>query len=342
VDQLPRGLRRSLYFKDEDYRLSFLHGNYVTLTNLSEQDGDRIARQRLSPLYISVHSTDPEIRRFLLGNPQAPDLMSQLRRLAQSQIEMHLQVVICPGLNDGPSLEKTIQDLSSLRPFARSLSLVPVGLTAHRQGLFPLCPMDALQAEEVVELSRRWRRRFIRGAGEHLLHLSDEIYLLAGRPFPSPRTYDGYPQLENGVGMASRFIAAFCRREKTLPPSVEDERRFLLLTGELAFPLLRPIVDRLNEIHKLQIEAIPIRNSLFGSRVTVAGLLAGKDLVDGLKGREGAADVLIPESALRYQGKSFLDGLSLPQISRTAGRRILPVRDSIADLLRILLQPGRN
>jgi len=342
VDQLPPGLRHSLYFKDEDYRLSFLHGNYLTLTNLSERDWTRIAEQRLSPLFISVHSTDLEMRRFLLGNPKAPNIMSQLRRLAEACIQMHLQVVICPRLNDGPCLEKTIQDLATLRPHARSLSLVPVGLTAHRQGLFPLSPMRLVEAEEVVELSERYRVQFRKGGGNYFLHLSDEIYLLAERPFPHPRTYDGYPQLENGVGLSQRFMGAFRRREKSLPTSLKEERSFLLLTGEMAFRLLRPITDRLNEIRNLQVDLAPLKNSLFGSSVTVAGLLSGKDFKDFLQGRKDAAGILIPESALRDQGEAFLDDVSLPEISQGVQGKIFPVRDNIASLLRILLQSGRS
>jgi len=339
VDQLPKGLRPSLYFKDEDYRLSFLHGNYVTLTNLSEGDWNRIVRQRLSPLFISVHSTDLGIRRFLLGNPEAPDIMSQLKRLAQARIRMHLQAVICPGLNDGPSLERTIQDLASLRPHACSLSLVPVGLTAHRQGLFPLSALGPEEAEEILELSERYRRQFRKGDGNSFLHLADEIYLLAERPFPSPRAYDGYPQIENGVGLSQRFITAFRRREKSLPSSLREERRFLLLTGKMAFPLLLPMVDRLNQIQNLQMDVAPLENSLFGSSVTVAGLLSGKDFRDVLKGRKDAALVLIPESALRDQGGAFLDDLSLAQISPEVERKIIPVGDANS-LSRILFASG--
>jgi putative radical SAM enzyme (TIGR03279 family) len=254
---------------------------------------------------------------------------------------MHLQVVICPGLNDGPSLEKTIQDLSTLRPHARSLSLVPVGLTAHRQGLFPLSPMRPAEAGEVVELSEKYRGQFRKGKGDYFLHLSDEIYLLAGRPFPHPRTYDGYPQLENGVGLSQRLITAFRRREKSLPISLKEERSFLLLTGEMASCLLRPIIDRLNEIRNLRIELVALKNSLFGSSVTVAGLLSGSDFKEFLKRRKDAA-VLIPESALRDQGEAFLDGLSLSQISQEAQGKILPLRDSVASLLRLLLGPGRR
>ncbi|MDH7500592.1 MAG: DUF512 domain-containing protein [candidate division NC10 bacterium] len=338
VDQLPKGLRPSLYFKDEDYRLSFLHGNYVTLTNLTEGDWNRVAKQRLSPLFISVHSTDPGIRRFLLGNPKAPDIMSQLRRLAQARIRMHLQVVICPGLNDGPSLERTIQDLASLRPHACSLSLVPVGLTAHRQGLFSLSPLGPEKAAEILELSERYRRQFRAGDGHSFLHLADEIYLLAKRPFPSPRTYDGYPQLENGVGLSQRFLAGFHRREKSLPSSLREGRSFLLLTGRMAFPLLLPIVDRLNQIRNLRIELAALTNSLFGPSVTVAGLLSGRDLRDALKGNEDAQLVLIPESALRDGGDVFLDDLSLVQLSEEVGKKIVPVRDA-ASLLRLLFVP---
>ncbi|MFH0872278.1 MAG: DUF512 domain-containing protein [bacterium] len=338
VDQMPPGLRRSLYHKDEDYRFSFLHGNYVTLTNLSEGDWSRVAEQRLSPLFISVHASDLGLRRFLLGNPKAPDILRQLRRLAAAHIQMHLQVVICPGLNDGLALEKTIQDLASLRPYAQSLSLVPVGLTDHRQGLFPLSLMSRTGAEEIVERSERLRAQFRRGGGDYFLHLADEIYLLAGRPFPPPRTYEGFPQLENGVGLSCRFLTEFRRRERSLPTSLPDPRSFLLLTGRLAFGVLGPVVDRLNEIRRLQVEAVPIPNSLFGSSVSVAGLLPGKDFRDFLREKGGGREVLIPESVLRDEGDAFLDDVRLPQLSRESGQSISPV-NGVASLLRILLQP---
>jgi len=338
VDQLPPGLRRSLYIKDEDYRLSFLHGSYLTLTNLAPKDWDRIAKQRLSPLFISVHSTEPSLRRFLLGNPNAPHIMPLLRRLAMARIEMHLQVVICPGLNDGPSLEKTIRDLITLYPQARSLSLVPVGLTSHRQGLFPLRPMSPAAAEEIVELSDRMRRELLKEQDTYFLHLADEIYLLAGRPFPAPRAYEGYPQLENGVGLARRFLMEFKRRERFLPSSLEKGRSFLLLTGESALGIIGPAVHRLNKINNLRIEATSIPNCLFGSTVTVAGLLGGRDFGDFLKGAGGKEDVLLPASALRDGEETFLDDVTISQLRLETGRNIFPIQESASALLRFLLQ----
>jgi putative radical SAM enzyme (TIGR03279 family) len=338
VDQLPPGLRPSLYIKDEDYRLSFLHGSYLTLTNLLPKDWGRITKQRLSPLFISVHSTEPSLRRFLLGNANAPDIMPQLRSLAKARIEMHLQVVLCPGLNDGPSLEKTIRDLATLYPQARSLSIVPVGLTAYRQGLFSLRPMSPTEAEEIVELSGRMRREFRREQDTYFLHLADEIYLLAERPFPAPRTYEGYPQLENGVGLARRFLTEFRRGERSLPPALEKGRDLLLLTGESALGIIRPVVNRLNEINNLRIEATSIPNSLFGPTVTVAGLLGGRDFGDFLKRMGGKADVLLPESALRDQEETFLDDVTIPQLRQETGRNIFPIRESASALLRFFLQ----
>ena len=342
VDQLPPGLRRSLYIKDEDYRLSFLHGSYLALTNLTPQDWDRITTQRLSPLFISVHSTEPSLRRFLLGNPKAPDIMPQLRRLARSRIQMHLQAVICPGLNDGPSLEKTIRDLAIFYPQAQSLSLVPVGLTSYREGLFPLRSMSPAEAERIVELSERIRREFRKKQGSYFLHLADEIYLLAGRPFPSPKTYEGYPQLENGVGLSQQFLAEWKRRERFLPPSLEKERSFLLLTGESALGILGPALKRLNEIRNLQIEAISLPNSLFGPTVTVAGLLGGGDFRDFLKRTGGKGDVLLPESALRDQEETFLDDVTISQLQQETGRAIFSVKESTSALLGFLFPSKRG
>lgn len=337
VDQMPRGLRPSLYFKDEDYRLSFLHGNYVTLTNLLERDWERIGRQRLSPLFISVHATDMELRRFLLGNPKAPDVMAQLVRLARARIQMHLQVVICPGLNDGAYLKQTIEDLATLRPFACSLSLVPVGLTAHREGLYPLRSLSLNEAEQIEELAKRYRRRFQKMGGGHFLHLSDELYLLAGRAFPGLKGYEGFPQLENGVGLCRQFLSEFQRRERKLPASIPKERSFLLITGELASTPLRPVVSRLNEIRNLRIEMISLPNTLFGPTVTVAGLLSGKDIQDLLKRTDEGWDVLIPDSVLREQEGAFLDDLTPFHLSYGSKGSIIPVPNRVSSLLHVLL-----
>ena len=342
VDQMPPGLRSSLYFKDEDYRLSFLHGNYVTLTNLSFRDEARIVRQRLSPLFISVHATDLGLRRFLLGNPTAPDIMHQLRRLAGAHIRMHLQVVICPGLNDGPSLEKTIQDLATLQPYAQSLSLVPVGLTAHRKGLHPLRPMTPAEAGEIVKLSERYRAQFRRSGGSYFLHLSDEFYLLSQGSFPPVRTYEGFPQLENGVGFSQRFLTEFKKREKSLPGSLKQERSCLIMTAKMASNVLRPIVDRLNEIRNLRIDLIPVENSLFGPHVTVAGLLTGRDFGESMKKIEAEVEVLIPRSPLRDGDEVFLDDLSLSELMAGGRRKIVAVENRAASLLHVLMKAERQ
>lgn len=301
VSQHPPRVRAALRLRDEDYRLSFLLGNYVTLTNLAAADWRRIARLRLSPLYVSVHATDERVRRTLLGNPRAPALMPQLRRLARLRLQVHTQVVICPGLNDGAVLAQTLRDLARLRPCVASVALVPVGLTAHRARAFPLRPLTADAARAVLALAHRYDARLRPRTGEGWVYPADELYHLAGEPFPRRAFYDDVPQLENGVGMARRLLDRLPRLRLPGP------HPHTVLTGELAAPLLARWAART----RTRVIAVP--NRWFGGNVNVAGLLAGRDLLPYAR-QVTRGTLFIPGGALNADGK-FVDDLPLAQLA---------------------------
>lgn len=325
--QNARGMRRALYFKDDDYRFSFLNGNFATLTNLTEADTARIIAQRLSPLYVSVHATDWALRRQLLGNPNAPDVLGQIARFAAARIAMHTQVVLCPGLNDGAQLAKTLEDLARFHPFVETVALVPVGLTQYREKLAVLRSPDPDYARALLRWAEPWRRRFRQDLGTRFACPSDEFYLLAGRPFPSGQSYEGYPQLGNGVGGCRKFLDEFRRLAGNLPAAVTPMRRASVVTGTLAVPVLADAVARLNRVRGLRVDLIPVTNTFFGGSVTCAGLLTGTDIrrtLDQERARVGDV-VLIPSVAFKDEDDILLDDLTLADVEAGIGRRVLRV-----------------
>jgi len=337
--QNARGMRRALYFKDDDYRFSFLNGNFATLTNLSQADTDRILKQRLSPLYISVHATDWALRNRILGNPKAPNILEQIAVFAAGRIHMHTQVVLCPGINDGEHLAKSLEDLARFHPFVETVALVPVGLTQYREKLPVLKSPDPEYARSLLEWAEPWRRRFLRELGTRLAFPSDEFYLLAGRPFPSGRTYEEYPQLGNGVGGSRKFLDEFRRLDRRLPPAVSPVRRLSAVTGMLATPVLRGAVNRLNQIGGLTVELIPVVNEFFGGSVTCAGLLTGTDIVKALDGRRDRLGdaILIPSVALKDDEDVFLDDLSLRDLGSHLGLPALKAEAAARSLVSAVL-----
>ena len=339
VDQLPPGLRPSLYVKDDDFRHSFWYGNFITLTNLTGQDMDRIIRQRLSPLYISVHATDPAVRAALMGNPRAGAVMEQLAELARARISFHAQAVLCPGINDGEVLAATVRDLAGLYPALASLALVPVGLSRHKPpGLEPFTPGEA---RALLRQVRDWQRHFQDTLGQPLVFASDEFYLLAGRAIPGKRLYGDYPQLENGVGLVRVFREAWRRAERSLPASLPAERLVYVITGELGAPVLRPLAYRLNQVGNLRVEVIAVENWLFGGHVTASGLLGGADLLRVLEARPGKPDaVLVPPAALR-DGTVFLDDLTLAALAGKLGVPVAAPRDP-RELVRLAIGRERS
>jgi putative radical SAM enzyme (TIGR03279 family) len=337
--QNARGMRRALYFKDDDYRFSFLNGNFATLTNLSPTDVDRIVEQRLSPLYISVHATDWALRNRILGNPKAPNILEQIAAFAAGRIHMHTQVVLSPGINDGEHLAKSLEDLSGFHPFVETVALVPVGLTQYREKLPVLTSPDPEYAWSLLDWAEAWRRRFLAQLGTRFAFPSDEFYLLAGRPFPAGRTYEGYPQLGNGVGGCRKFLDEFRRLERRLPRSVSPTHRFTVVTGTLATPVLRAAITRLNQIDGVMVELISVVNEFFGGSVSCAGLLTGTDIIKTLDGRQDplGETILIPSVALKEDEDIFLDDLSLPDLGfhfgRTASRIEATARGLVSAML---------
>jgi len=320
--QNARGMRRALYFKDDDFRFSFLNGNFATLTNLTPADQERIVAERLSPLYISVHATDWELRKRILGNPRAPDVLAQLATFAAGRITMHTQVVLCPGLNDGEALARTLEDLRRLHPWVRTVAVVPVGLTRHRERLPAITPPDPAYARGLLRWLEPWRRRCRAELATRFAFPSDEFYLLAGETFPSAAAYEGFPQLGNGVGGCRRFLDEFRRAARRLPAAVAP-RRFTVVTGELAAPVLAGALERLDRVAGVSLEAVAVPNRFFGGTVSCAGLLTGRDILEALAGRGAGGEVLIPSVALKDDEDIFLDDCTLAELAERLGR---PVR----------------
>ncbi len=315
VDQLPPHLRSTLYFKDEDYRLSFLEGSYITLTSITKADLERIIRFRLSPLYISVHATEGKLREMMIGNPRASLIKEQLRCLTEAGIELHTQVIVCPGINDGSHLERTISDLVYLSPpQIRSLAIVPVGLTRFRQGLFPLRKVNKEEAERIIEQVSSWQRSFRRELGSNFVFLADEFYLMAQEDVPDYEHYEDFPQVENGVGITRLFSDEWRKVEKELPGEIEMPIKVAVVTGESASGILKMVADRLNLIAGLEVDLLVVKNRFFGDTVTVAGLLTGQDIAEAANDRDLGDLLLIPKVALKRDEDIFLDDLSLEDL----------------------------
>lgn len=332
VHQMPRGLRRSLYVKDDDYRLSFLHGSYITLTNCREADYERIFRQRLSPLYISVHATDDRVRRKILGNPDAPPILPAIRRLAAEGIRMHVQVVLCRGTNDEKVLEDTVQDLMHLYPNVQSVAVVPVGLTRFRKGLPPIAPMDLSSAEHLLHFLHNRQERCRKIFGETWIFPSDEFYLTAGLPFPPLDAYDSLPQLENGVGMTPLLLQEAGGAIEDLPPCRTDQK-ITIGTGTLAYPVLERLLTKAAKQTGASFDLVAIPNHFFGRTVTVSGLLTGSDLLKTFSGRSAGKTIFLPSNMLKHDEMSLLDGLCAAQVEKRLHCRLRFVAASAEGLL---------
>ena len=323
LHQMPRGMRKTLYYQDDDYRLSFLHGAYVTLTNLSEEEFRRVVDQRLSPMYISVHATHPDLRGQLLGRSEPVDVMERIQFLARHNIQMHTQVVLCPGINDGPHLKRTVFDLAACYPDVASVGIVPLGLTRYRKNLPELHPVTPEVAVDCVDRVTGWQERLKRRLGINFVYLGDEFYILAGRELPDRAHYDGFPLLENGVGMVRRFIDAFEEGVADLESVCPDPLRATLVTSVLGAGFMRRMVDRLNRLSWLNVHLIEVRNRFLGSGITVSGLLTGGDMRDALKARWAPADVVVlPPNCISHTGV-FLDDLTPSDLSENLGCEVL-------------------
>ena len=337
VDQLPEGMRDSLYVKDDDWRLSLMMGNYVTLTNVNDREFERILKRKASPIFISIHATDPDVRVRLLRNPNAGNILDRMRMLHENGIQFHGQIVLCPGINDGDVLKRTIEDTASLFPSACSLAIVPVGMTCHRGGLAPLKPVDPASAAEIVHIAESYQRRFTRDFGCRFVYPSDEFYCLSGLPLPADEEYEDYPQIENGVGML-RLLEKECELASAdLPETDLQEQkpeRLIIPTGVSACPFIRQLADRYAPAGT-EVEVIPVKNRFFGESITVTGLIVGRDLVDALK--EHSFDrVLISETMLRENTDRFLDDMTLEEVRHMIGKPVTVVANSGEAFIRAL------
>ena len=338
IDQMPKGMRETLYFKDDDSRLSFLQGNYVTLTNMSDKDIDRIVRYHLEPINISFQTTNPELRCKMLHNRFAGEALKKVDILYEGGIQMNGQIVLCKGENDGEELERTIRDLKKYVPQLQSVSVVPVGLTKYRDGLYPLEPFDKEDAKKVLATIHKWQKELYKEFGLHVIHASDEWYILAGEEVPEEERYDGYLQLENGVGML-RLLENEFEEAYALLSGDEKVREVSLATGYLPYPYIQKMAQRLEEKYvNTKIHVYPIRNDFFGEMITVSGLITGQDLKTQLKDRTLGDRLLLPCNMLRSQEDVFLDDVSVSELSQALQVEIDIVKSSGQDFIEAIIK----
>lgn len=337
IDQMPEGMRDTLYFKDDDSRLSFLQGNYVTLTNMSDHDIERIVRYHLEPINISFQTTNPELRCKMLHNRFAGDALKKVDTLYESGIQMNGQIVLCKGINDGEELERSIRDLSKYVPCLQSVSVVPVGLTKYREGLYPLEPFTREDAVKILDTIHRWQDKFYEEYGIHFIHAGDEWYILAGEEMPEEERYDGYLQLENGVGMLRLLENEF--EEAYEKADGDDRNRELsIATGFLAYPYIQKMASRIEEKYSnTQIHVYPIRNDFFGELITVSGLITGQDLIHQLQNQKLGDRLLLPCNMFRSQEEVFLDDITLAQVEDALQVRADIVKSSGQDFIDVIV-----
>lgn len=345
IDQMPKGMRDTLYFKDDDSRLSFLQGNYVTLTNMSEHDVDRIIKYRLSPINISFQTMNPELRCKMLNNRFAGEALKKVDRLYEAGIAMNGQIVLCKGVNDGTELAYSIRKLMEYAPLLASVSVVPVGLSKYREGLYPLEPFECEDAREVLRLIHSFQKECMEQFGIHFIHASDEWYILAGWELPREETYDGYLQLENGVGMLRLLLDEFEEALKELKSRkaenrlTNQEEMLSIATGKLAYPYILRMAQQLTEVALgIQIRVYEIINDFFGERITVSGLLTGGDIIHQLKGQELGERLLLPENVLRSGEQVFLDDVTVDEMEKALQVKIDIVKSSGYDFINTVLK----
>ncbi len=342
IDQMPKGMRETLYFKDDDSRLSFLQGNYVTLTNMSDDDVDRIIKYHLSPINVSFQTTNPELRCKMLNNRFAGQALEKAWKLAKAGITMNGQIVLCKGVNDGEELERSIRDLAEFLPTLESVSVVPVGLSKYRDGLYPLEPFTKEDAKAVLETIHRWQDKLYPEYGLHFIHASDEWYILAEEEMPSEETYDGYLQLENGVGMLRLLMDEFEEGMQDKLSYQGGKRTISLVTGRLAYRFIKEMADRMMEAYpQLTLNVYAIRNDFFGELITVSGLLTGQDILAQLKDKELGDKVLLPQNVLRSGETVFLDDMTVEELEKTLQVPIDIVKSSGRDFIEAIINCSR-
>lgn len=337
IDQMPPGMRDTLYFKDDDSRLSFLQGNYVTLTNMSDHDIDRIIQYHLAPINISFQTTNPELRCKMLHNRFAGDIFPKVQRLYEAGIEMNGQIVLCKGINDGEELERSIRDLSQYLPYLRSVSIVPVGLSKYRDNLYPLEPFTKEDALKVLETVHNWQKKIYEEYGLHFIHCSDEWYILANLPMPEEDNYDGYIQLENGVGML-RLLDTEVKEAMEAQQGDGRMRRLSIATGLLAAPYMRENISHIQKKYpQIEVDIYPIRNDFFGEMITVSGLITGQDIRKQLTGKDLGERLLLPCNMLRAGENVFLDDVTVEELEEELGVPIVVVDEGGASLVHAVI-----
>lgn len=345
IDQNPAGMRETIYFKDDDSRLSFLMGNYITLTNMTEADIDRIIKMKMSPINVSIHTTNPELRCKMLSNRFAGQVLSYVKRLVDGGITINAQIVLCKGVNDGAELERTLSDLAGLYPGVGSVAIVPAGMTAHREGLFPLEQFSSVEAGAVIDLIDSFGDRFAKDHGVRLFYPSDELFLLAERAMPPEDYYDGYPQIENGVGMIRSMNGEFSRALRDLDESdaPRDNFYFSIATGVSASNFINSITSKLcARFDRLRGNVYTIENDFFGHTITVAGLICGCDLIKQLKGKKLGSHLFVSSSMLRDEGDLFLDNVSVAEVEETLSVKLITVDADGYDFIYKILDAARG
>lgn len=340
VHQLPKGLRKPLYIKDEDYRLSFLNGNYVTLANITDDELNRIVEQRLSPLYISVHTINPELREHLLGKSGIPPILRQLQKLAEFRITLHTQIVLCPGINDGDELLRTVTELANLYPAVQSIAVVPLGMTNHRKGLPELQGVDAEYANNFILTWQPLAEKLRKKLKHPFLFLADEFYIKANRTFPAIKEYGDFPQIENGIGMMPLFLKEAERLLKRVRPM--KPVRATVITGVSAFGFISDFISKLNKACGIDILAVAIENKLFGSNITVTGLISGKDILATLSGVDTGSYLLIPDVTLKEGEGVFLDDITTSDLAYQSGCQVIVFDSTPAGFYKALRTIGKK
>jgi len=339
IDQQPPGKRDSLYLKDDDYRLSFLYGSYLTLTNLTQREWDRIEQMRLSPLYVSVHATEPDIRTRLLKNPRAGQLLNHLQWFQERQLQIHAQVVVCPGINDGEHLAQTLMDLSQFHqadiPAVASVAVVPVGLTRFRPLEDELVPVTPEKAQEIITQVQTLQAKFRQQFGSTFAWLADEWFLIAGHDLPPDSHYEDYPQIGNGVGSIRQFLKEFQKAAKKLPKQLSSPRRYTWIVGNAVEQAFQPILQRLNQVQGLTVEMVAIASQYWGQEISVTGLITGQDILQALQGKDLGDAILIPTVMLKHDAPTFLDDVSLNDLAGKLNAIALPV-DGIEGLIQLI------
>lgn len=334
IDQNPKGMRQTIYFKDDDSRLSFLQGNYITLTNMKDEDLDRIIFYHLSPINISVHATDLEVRKFMLKNPNATKIIEQIEKLAKANIQMNFQIVLCKNINDGHILDKSIQDLSKYINLGCSMAIVPLGVTKYRDNLPQIESFTKEDSLKIIQQVNNWQQKLQNQYGTKFVFLSDEFYLKAEQPLPNGDYYEGYPQLENGVGMITLMEEEFFEYFDTLKGD-DISRHYSVVTGKLAYPLIKKLCDKICEkFVKTKIDVYQIRNDFFGETITVSGLLTGVDIVNQIKDKELGDILFLPENCIRAEDTVLLDDMDITDIEKQLNVKVCLSKDNGAEFIK--------